>query len=154
VYPFILELSGSDRGGRQRDEPEDVNVESPLNLRLLGCSSPKRGCQLQDATGGPARQEAEEVAQVRPRFESLQLAAGEERCERGVDLAGVVVADERIEDRCEWLVRSGLLDQLELQLDTPEAPYARVRNTLLRVRAAKPRRAVPQQESVVWSSAP
>jgi len=28
-------------------------------------------------------------------FDALQLAAGEERCKRGGDLAGIVVADER-----------------------------------------------------------
>jgi hypothetical protein len=94
LYPFIVGVSGCDGGGRLRDAPEDVPVESPLDLGLLGCLSPRRGRQLQDAARGPARQKAEQVAQVGPRFDAMQLAAGEDRCERGVDLAGIVVADE------------------------------------------------------------
>jgi|SRR6266700_1190777 len=43
---------------------------------------------------GPAREEAEEVAQVGPGLDVVELAAREQGDEGGVDLRGVVAADE------------------------------------------------------------
>src|SRR5437870_5764905 len=78
----------------QRDAAEDVGLEKPLCFLFLESRLPASGGEVEDAPAGPRRKETEEVAQIAPRLDAVQLAAGEQRNENGVDLARVVVADE------------------------------------------------------------
>src|SRR5262245_40365445 len=84
-------------GGRigERDLAEDVGGEQLLSVALLGCLLPVGGSELEDAWYRPARDEAEQIAQVAPRLDVVQLATGEQRDKGGVDLCGSVAADEQ-----------------------------------------------------------
>ena len=49
-----------------RDAPEDVGGQALLSVLLLQGLLPEGRGELEDATSGPGRQEAEEVAEVGP----------------------------------------------------------------------------------------
>src|SRR5260221_5895672 len=74
--------------------PEDIGGEPLLSIRVLASLLPVDGRELEDAACGPARQEAEEVAQVPARLDAVHLTAGEQRHKRRVDLGSVVGAHE------------------------------------------------------------
>jgi hypothetical protein len=60
-----------------------------------GCSAVRRhdaGASSRTRRAGQLGRRPEKVAQVSPRFNAIHLAAAKERCERGVDLAGIVEA--------------------------------------------------------------
>lgn len=73
---------------------EDIGGEPLLSVVLLAGLAPVGGCELEDAGYGPAREQAEEIAEVGPWFDAVEPAAGQQRDEGGVDLGRVVVADE------------------------------------------------------------
>src|SRR5665213_3100533 len=74
--------------------PEDVGVEPLLSVLVLEGLLPVERCELQDSADRPARQEAEEVAEIGVGLDVVELAARQQRDEGGVDLGGVVGADE------------------------------------------------------------
>src|SRR5438309_2172655 len=78
-----------------RDLAEDVGEESLLSVLLLQGLLPVCGRELEHSGLRPAREKTEEVAQVSRGFDVVELAAGEERNEGGVHLAGVVTAEEQ-----------------------------------------------------------
>src|SRR5262245_19019139 len=78
----------------EHDAPKDVGGELCLSFRLLESLVPIRRRELEHPATGPARQEAEEIAQVRPRLDAVQRAAREERYEHGVDQGAVIGADK------------------------------------------------------------
>jgi hypothetical protein len=73
---------------------EDVGIETLLSVAILQGLLPVERGERQHAANGPAREEAEEVAQVSPGFDVVELAAREQGDEGGVDFCGVVAADE------------------------------------------------------------
>src|SRR5215470_6745976 len=73
---------------------EEVGVEALPSVMLLEGLLPVHGRELEDPARGPARQQAEQVAQVARRLERMELRAGQERHAGRVDLGGVVVAAE------------------------------------------------------------
>src|SRR5262249_54847822 len=81
--------------GVERSLAEDVSGESLLNVLILGGVLPEGRSQFEHAAVRPARQQAEQVAQVGPRLDAVKLAARQQRHEGRVDLAGVVAADEK-----------------------------------------------------------
>ena len=74
--------------------PEDIGVEPLLSVLVLEGLLPVEGGELQDSADRPARQEAEEVAKIGVGLDVVELAARQQRDEGGVDLGGVVGADE------------------------------------------------------------
>src|SRR6185312_16972439 len=74
--------------------PEDVGVEPLLSVLVLEGLVPVEGRELEDPPDRPAGQEAEKVAEVGPGLDVVQLAARQQGDEGGVDLGGVVGADE------------------------------------------------------------
>src|SRR5688572_24208915 len=78
----------------ERDLAEDVGGEPLLSILLLESLLPIGRCELENALGGPARQETEEVAQVGERLEAMQLTASQEGDEGGVHLASLIIAQE------------------------------------------------------------
>src|SRR5437762_2255385 len=78
----------------QGERAKDVVGETLLSVLLLESLFPEGRGQVQDAALGPARQQAEQVPQVGPGLDAVELAAGQQRDEGGVDLGGFVVADE------------------------------------------------------------
>src|SRR5260370_39345374 len=74
--------------------PEDVGVEPLLSVALLEGLLPVEGGEIQHPAGWPAREEAEEVAKVGQGLDVMELAAREQGNESGIDLGGVVAADE------------------------------------------------------------
>src|SRR4051812_12189319 len=78
----------------ERGLTEDVADQPLLSLWLLESLLPVQGRELEDTATGPARQEAEQVPQVTERLDTVQLGAGEQRDEDGIDLPRVVVSDE------------------------------------------------------------
>src|SRR5262249_44493640 len=85
--------------------------EASLRVRLRDSLTPACRRQLEHASLRPGRNEAEQVAQVAPRLDAVQLAAGQERDKRGIDLAGVVVAPEVVEALCANQERAKSLEQ-------------------------------------------
>ena len=79
---------------RERSLAEDVGGEPLLCLFVLESLLPVHGSELEDAAARPAREQAEDVAQVGPGLDLVEPAAGEQRHEGRVDLGGVVVSDE------------------------------------------------------------
>ena len=74
---------------------KDVGGESALDVLVRGRLGPVRGRQFEDPMHGPAGQEAEQGAKVRPRFDLVKLAAGEEGDEGAVRLAAEIAAEEQ-----------------------------------------------------------
>jgi hypothetical protein len=74
--------------------PEDVGVETLLSVAILQGLLPVERGEVQNAANGPAREEAEEVAEIGPGLDVVELAAREQGDEGGVDFSGVVAADE------------------------------------------------------------
>lgn len=58
----------------ERGDAEDVGGQALLSALLLGGLLPEAWGQLKDAALGPCGQEAEEVAEVRPRLDAVELA--------------------------------------------------------------------------------
>jgi hypothetical protein len=71
-----------------------VGVELLSDVGARGGLGEVRRCELEHARALPAREQAEEIAQVGPRLEAVELAAREQRAEGGVGLGAVVAADE------------------------------------------------------------
>jgi len=61
---------------------------------VLAGGAPVQRSELEQAVHGPARDQAEDVAQVAPGLDAVELAAREQGDEVGIDLCGVVAADE------------------------------------------------------------
>ena len=72
--------------------PEDVGVESLLSVVVLEGLLPVDGSEVEDAAGGPAWQETEQVAEIGPGLDVVELGAGEQGDEGCVDFAAAVVA--------------------------------------------------------------
>src|SRR5690242_12521390 len=79
----------------ERDLAVDVGSEPLLSVLLLEGLLPVGGGELEDALRGPARDEAEQVAQVGGGLELVELAAREQRDEGRVHLAAVVAPQEQ-----------------------------------------------------------
>ena len=78
----------------EADLAEDVGVEPLLSVRVLESLFPVDRSELENALLIPARQQAEDVSQVPRRLDVVELAAGQERDESGIDLPAVVAAKE------------------------------------------------------------
>src|SRR5215213_10317450 len=74
---------------------EDVVGETLLSVLVLEGLLPVGGRELEDSTARPARQEAEEVAEVGPGLDAVELAAGQQGDEGDVDDGAVVAAHEQ-----------------------------------------------------------
>src|SRR5262245_16018044 len=94
VAPRELLTAAMDERLIERKTAKDVGGEAPLSVVLLARLVPVDGRELENAVSGPAGQEAQEVAQVCPGLDVVEPAAGEQRDEGRVDVAGVVAADE------------------------------------------------------------
>jgi hypothetical protein len=79
----------------ERDGAEDVGGQALLSVLLLEGLLPEGGCELEDAGHGPGRDEAEEVAEVSPGLDAVELAAGQEGDEDRVDACSLVAAEEQ-----------------------------------------------------------
>src|SRR5256885_1691071 len=79
----------SERGVAKR-----VAREALLNVGVLESLEPVCRCEIEDAGLRPLGEKAEEVAQVCPRLETVELAAGEQGHEDRVRLRSVIAADE------------------------------------------------------------
>ena len=78
----------------ERDAPEDVGGQALLSVLLLQGLLPGGRGELEDAAPGPGRQEAQQVAEVSPGLDAVELAAGEQGDENRVDAGALVVAEE------------------------------------------------------------
>jgi hypothetical protein len=83
-------LDGSERGAA-----EEVGGKSLLSVLVLEGLLPIRRSELEDPSGGPAGQEAQEVPQVADGLDPVELAARQERDKSGVGAACVIVAQEQ-----------------------------------------------------------
>src|SRR5258706_2616039 len=78
----------------EQDATEDVGSQLLLSFALLEGLLPIRGSELEDAGLGPAREQAEQVADVAERLDVVKPSAGEERDEARVGDGAVVAADK------------------------------------------------------------
>jgi hypothetical protein len=62
--------------GTESSAAEDVVGQEPLGLLLLKSRLPMGGSEVEDSPARPRRQQAEEVAQIAPGFDAVQLAVG------------------------------------------------------------------------------
>src|SRR5215217_7159236 len=83
------------RGKVEQDATEDVGGQLLLSFALLEGLLPMSGSKLEDAGLGPAREQAEEVADVAERLDVVKPSAGQERDKAGVGHRAVVAADEQ-----------------------------------------------------------
>lgn len=88
-------MRGSGRR-RKQNATEDVRVEPLLSLGLLESLLPVHRGEFEQAMLGPARQEAEQIAQVDLRVESVHARASEQGNEDGVHDSGIVAAEEEL----------------------------------------------------------
>ena len=84
------------RSGRRRehDATEDVGGQLLLSLALLEGLLPVGGSELEDAVPRPAREQAEEIADVAEWLDVVKPSACEERDEARVGYSPVVAANE------------------------------------------------------------
>src|SRR5437879_12178419 len=80
--------------GAECDLAENVGGEALLSVLLLDSLLPTSGREIEHATVRPARQQTEEVTQVAPGLDRVELAAREQGHEGRVDLASVIAADK------------------------------------------------------------
>jgi hypothetical protein len=73
---------------------EHVGVESLLSVAFLEGILPVGGGELEEAVFGPAREEAEQIAEIGVRLETEHAAARDERDEGRVGVGPVLAADE------------------------------------------------------------
>jgi hypothetical protein len=66
----------------ERDGAEDVGGQALLGVLLLESLLPEGWGELEDSTRGPGVQEAEDVAEVGPGVDAVELAARQERARR------------------------------------------------------------------------
>src|ERR1700742_4995374 len=85
---------GTSRRKIEQNATEDVGGQLLLSFALLEGLLPVGGGEFEDAGLGPAREQAEEGADVAERLDVVQTSAGEERNEAGVGHGAVVTADE------------------------------------------------------------
>src|SRR5687767_7158694 len=78
----------------EQGAPERVFIEPPLSFAVLESLLPIGRGELEDSVFRPVRQEVEEVAEVTPRLDSVQLAAGDQRNENGIGNSAVFGADK------------------------------------------------------------
>ena len=78
----------------ERHGAEDVGGESLLSVLLLAGLLPEGGGELEDSALGPGGEEAEEVAEVSPGLDAVELAAGEEGDEDRVGTGSLVASEE------------------------------------------------------------
>lgn len=78
----------------ERDAPEDVGGQALLSVLLLQGLLPGGWGELEDAALGPGRQEAQQVAEVGPGLNAVELAVGEQGDEDRVDAGALVAAQE------------------------------------------------------------
>src|SRR5271167_1101360 len=81
-------------GGAEDGAPVDVAREGALGPRQLDRVGPVGGGELEDSLLGPPGEQAQEIAQVGPGLERMELSARDEGDEVGVDLSGVVGASQ------------------------------------------------------------
>ena len=89
---------GARKPSRRRVEEhpsKDVGGQLLLSLGFLEGLLPIGGRELENAVVGPARQEAEEIAEVGERLDLVEPGAGEQRDEDGVDAAGIGTSEEQ-----------------------------------------------------------
>jgi hypothetical protein len=77
-------------GMPERGAAKDVAGECLLDLVECKGLSPVERRELEDVSGRPAREQAEQVAEVLDGLDAVELAAGEQRDESGVGLAALV----------------------------------------------------------------
>lgn len=80
----------------QQDTPQQVLTQPLLSLGLLRRLRLEHRGQMQDLGGGPAGQQAQKVAQVAQRLESMQTAADQQQDPDGVDLGARAAAAEQL----------------------------------------------------------
>src|ERR1700753_2717305 len=85
---------GTSRRKIEQNATEDVGAQLLLSFALLEGLLPVGGSEFENAGLGPAREQAEEVANVAERLDVVQTSAGEERNETGVGHGAVFTADE------------------------------------------------------------
>ena len=78
----------------ERQGAEDVGGEALLSVLLLGGLLPEGRSELEEPALGPGWEEAEEVAEVGPGLDAVELAARQEGDEDRVG-AGALVAAEK-----------------------------------------------------------
>jgi RNA-directed DNA polymerase len=78
----------------EREASEGVGVEQGLDAFEGAGLIPVEGSEVEQTVLGPTREQAEDVAQVRPWLDIAESAAREQRGEEGIDGAGVVAADK------------------------------------------------------------
>lgn len=81
-------------GVGQQDTAVDVGGEPVLDVAIGQRLAPVRRREFQYPMGRPARQQAEEIAQVHPRLDPVHLAARQQRDEDRVGPRAVLRADE------------------------------------------------------------
>jgi hypothetical protein len=86
-------MAGS-RRKRKRSTAEDVGEQLLLSFGLLEGLLPIQGSELEQAIVGPGTDQAEQVADLAVRLDTVEASAGEQRNEDGIDGGSVVAADE------------------------------------------------------------
>ena len=99
----------------ERDPPEDIGGQALLSVLLLEGLLPGGRGELEDAALRPVLEEAEQVAEVGPGLDAVELAAGEQGHEDRVDAGALVAAEEEPVFAAEDLAPQVLLGDVVVQ---------------------------------------
>jgi hypothetical protein len=78
----------------ERDLAEGIRGEELLSVLLLQGLVPVAGCELEHAVLLPSGEQAQQIPQVAPRLDLVELAAGQQQDEGRVGLGPLVAAQE------------------------------------------------------------
>lgn len=99
----------------ERDAAEDVGGQALLSVLLLQGLLPEGGGELEDAALGPGRQEAQQVADIGPGLDAVELAARQEGDKDRVGMGALVAAQEEPVLAAEHLAAQVLLGDVVVE---------------------------------------
>ena len=73
---------------------EKIGGESLTSVGVLQCLLPEFGKELKNSVSRPVRKKNEDVAEIAPRFDSMETRRGDERCEDAIPFAAVFASQE------------------------------------------------------------
>src|SRR5688500_903607 len=79
----------------ERHAAEDVGGEPLLSVLLFQSLLPEGRSELEDATPGPRREQAQQVAEIGQGLDPVELAARQERDEEGIGAGALLAAEEQ-----------------------------------------------------------
>lgn len=88
-------ISATPAGVSESDRSEAIGGETLLSVLVLESLTPVRGGEFEDALIRPRGQQAEQIAEIGPGFDAVELATRQEGDKDGVRASAIVATDEQ-----------------------------------------------------------